>query len=225
MLSFLPQLQNLPLFQGIVTEDIAKMLATVNKVQFPLGALVFSEGEEAQGFYIVLEGAIKLIRITSDGRELVVLIAREGYSVGEAAVYQESTHPISAIAMENTTALFFPRKLCFELVKSSPDFALRMLSLFSIRQRMLTHKLAAQGERNASKRVAGYILHRYFLEGSENTVPFKLSREDLASLLGLARETLSRQLSLLSECGAIELEGRTVYIKDEALLKAKAEGE
>ncbi len=221
----LEYLQQLKLSTDLPQSDIDYICSSLKIIELQANKTIFTEGEETQGFYFVLEGFVKLIRITSDGRELVLFVVRSGYSLGEGAIFQNNTQPLTAITMEKTKLLFFPKKVCFELVRKSPDFALSMLSLFAVRQRMLVHKLAAQGERNATKRVAGYILHRYFLEGVQGSVPFNLSREDLASLLGLARETLSRQLSLLVECGAIILEGRKIFIKDLEILKIKAEKE
>ncbi len=217
-------IQDIDLLKDVQICHQNAIVSTAQEMTFSSNETLFTEGEEALGIYILLQGCVKLVRLTSDGRELVLFIVRSGQMVGEGAVFQKGTHPITAMAMEKTKILFLPRKLCFELAANAPSFAMRLLSAFALRQRMLTQKLAAQGERNATRRVAGYILHRYFMEGADNQVPFKLSREDMANLLGLARETLSRQLSLLIECGAISIEGRTIFIANEQVLRSKAKG-
>ncbi len=219
------QVLDLTIFENLQSCHVDTIVHCAQEKQFSPHETLFSEAEKADGMHILLEGSVKLVRMTSEGRELVLFIARDGQSVGEGAVFQNGTHALTALAMEKTTSLFLPQKLCFELVQASSIFALRMLSAFSLRQRMLIQKLSAQGERNAARRVAGYILHRYFMEGTDTQVPFYLSREDMANLLGLARETLSRQLSQLMECGAISIEGRIIHIKNEQILRNRAKGE
>ncbi len=218
-------ISHLRLFQDLSPCIIEHIATHAQEKQFAPHEVIFSEAEQALGFHIILQGTVKLIRVTSHGRELVLFIAKTGQTIGESAVFQSGTHVCTAVTMKKTASLFLPQKLCFELIHTSSAFALRMLSIFSLRQNIFVQKLAAQGERNATRRVAGYILHSYFMEGAEMQTLFHLSREDMANLLGLARETLSRQLSHLIECGAICVEGRSIRIKNEHILRSKATGE
>ncbi len=216
---------NLALFQNLPSCVIDSIVTHAQQKHFSTHEVLFTKAEQALGLHVIVQGGVKLICETSHGRELVLSIARTGQTVGEGAVFQQGTHAFTALAMEKTTSLFLPQKLCFELIHASSVFALQMLSIFSLRQNMFVQKLAAQGERNATKRVANYILHRYFIESVDTQNLFPLSREDMANLLGLARETLSRQLSQLIECGAISVEGRCIRIKNEHILRSKATGE
>ncbi len=218
------RIKNIALFQNLEQKCIDAILLNAYEVEVTTNETLFTEADEAKGFYVVLDGAIKHVRFTADGREFVLFIARKGQTVGEGALFQNSSHPISAVAMEKTDLLFIPRALCLELIKSSSEFASEIINIFALRQRMLTNKLAAQSERNALRRVAGYILHRYSIEGGEANISLNLTREEMANLLGFARETLSRQLSILVDCGAIILDGRSIFIKNEEILKSKADG-
>ncbi len=224
MNSLVSEMQELALFSGIDKSELENIASNIQKLYFSEGSVIFNEGEEAKGMYIITKGDVKARRITSDGREVVLFISRAGYLIGEGAVFQDNTHPSTAVATTNVSLLFLSKKLCYELANKYPSFSLRLLKLFSVRQRMLIHKLAAQGERNALTRISAYILHRYFLEGATKVFTLHLSREDLANLLGFARETVSRQLSLLVEYNAIQLDGRTIHILDEELLKSISEG-
>ncbi len=181
------------------------------------------------GIYIVLEGHVKVIRTTLDGKERILFLVRPGHIVGEGAVFQKNTHPATAIAVKKAHTLFLSAHHCHTLVQEIPLLASRLLAIFAARQRMLLHKITAQGERSAVARVAGYILHRASLEKdscnkNSQSVQLAISRYDLANLLGLARETVSRQLSLLVEYGALSLEGNTVHILDKEKLQNKALG-
>ncbi len=215
-------IENITLLKNLEDKYINAIIHSAFEIKLSANETLFTETDIASGFYIILEGAIKHVRFTADGREFVLFIAKQGQTVGEGAAFQNSSHPISAVAMEKTHLLFIPCTLYIELVKNSPEFASEILNIFALRQRMLTNKLAAQSERNALRRVSGYILHRYFIEGGDSNISLKLTREEMANLLGLARETLSRQLSILVDCGAIELDGRSILIKNEDVLRSKA---
>lgn len=218
------ELQNIKIFKDMSKEELQDIVSFIQVSTFSAGASLYTEADEAKGLFILLKGYVKLIRITSDGKEVVLFIAREGQMVGEGAVFQGGTHPASAIAIKKVQALFLPAKACKELVLKYPTLGLGILAALSLRQRMFIHKIAAQGEKSALMRVAGYIKHRSHLEDSSTILPFDISREDLANLLGLARETVSRQLSFLVECQAIVLKKREIHIINPAILKEKADG-
>ena len=128
-------------------------------------------------------------------------------------MFQKGTFPASAVAVDDVETLFLPADALFTLVTENPEMALRMLAALSLRLRMFAHKLAAQGQGGAACRLATYLLHRRQIGGS---------REVLANLLGLARETLSRQLSRFSEAGLVELRGKDIVILDVPALQATA---
>ena len=107
------------------------------------------------------------------------------------------------------------------LMTENPEMALRMLAALSLRLRMFAHKLAAQGQGGAACRLATYLLHRRQIGGGD-CIRLGVSREVLANLLGLARETLSRQLSRFSEAGLVELRGKDIVILDVPALQATA---
>ena len=136
-------------------------------------------------------------------------------------MFQKGTFPASAVAVDDVETLFLPADALFTLVTENPEMALRMLAALSLRLRMFAHKLAAQGQGGAACRLAPYLLHRRQIGGGD-CIRLGVSREVLANLLGLARETLSRQLSRFSEAGLVELRGKDIVILDVPALQATA---
>ncbi len=224
MTSPLSVVENIHVFKKLPLPTLEAISAVAQMRECVVGEALFTEGQDPEGIFVLYEGFAKVVRITNEGREVLIFLVRPGHMVGEGAVFQNSSHPATALVIKKVRALFIPFAACHVLVAQHTSFAMRMLSVLATRQRMFVHKIVAQGERNATMRVAGYIRHRSAQEGASSSVSFHVSREDLANMLGLARETVSRQLSLLAESGAIELEGRRVYIVDANLLKIKAEG-
>ena len=136
-------------------------------------------------------------------------------------MFQKGTFPASAVAVDDVETLFLPADALFTLVTENPEMALRMLAALSLRLRMFAHKLAAQGQGGAACRLAPDLLHRRQIGGGD-CIRLGVSREVLANLLGLARETLSRQLSRFSEAGLVELRGKDIVILDVPALQATA---
>ncbi len=211
----------LPLFEPLSQRDRERLAAGCRLRSFSRGAVLYREGERAEGMFIVLDGVVKVVRFAPDGRETVLHLVRRGNTIGEGAMFQRGTFPASAMAVDDVKTLYLPADVLFALVMENPELALRMLAALSLRLRMFAHKLAAQGQGGASCRLATYLLHRRQLGGGD-FIRLGVSREVLANLLGLARETLSRQLSRFVEAGIIELHGKDVRILDVAALQARA---
>ena len=191
-------LGTLPLFEPLSEGERERLAAGCRIRTFTRGAFLFREGERAEGMLIVLSGVVKVVRFTPDGRETVLHLVRPGNTLGEGAMFQRGTFPASAEAL-------------FGMVAENPELALKMLAALSLRLRMFAHKLAAQGQGGAAVRLATYLLHRRQIGGGD-VVRLGVSREVLANLLGLARETLSRQLSRFAENGLVALEGRDIVL-------------
>lgn len=214
------QLHELPIFKNLPQYALDAIAQKGEVRHFGAGAPLFLEGQKAQGIHFILSGIVKVIRTTSKGNERILYLARVGSMVGEGclqglicvqeveAEYENPiiTHPASAMATCHVETLFIASTNLHHCLELYPSFALRMLKALATRQRMFIHKVAAQAERSAIRRVAAYILHRSFMEGSD-TISLGVAREDLANLLGHARETTSRQLSVLLDMQAIECTG------------------
>lgn len=211
----------LPLFAPLSSEERERLAAGCRMRAFAKGAFLFREGERAEGMFIVLRGVVKVIRFAADGRETVLHLVRPGNTIGEAAMFQRGTFPASAVAVDEVRTLFLEAEALFRMVAENPELALKMLAALSLRLRMFSHKLAAQGQGGAAVRLATYLLHRRQIGGGD-VVRLGVSREVLANLLGLARETLSRQLSRFAEGGLVALRGRDVVLLDVPGLRAVA---
>lgn len=218
LLESVPLLSPLTQEQRRILEDAARVCV------FTKGEGVFEEGQTANGFYILLHGLVKIYHITPDGKELVLRLARPGSSFGEAPVFKGGAWPASAAAITASRALFIPGPEFLSLVRQNADLGLRMLRTLAQRLYMFTRKLEAQSGRDASQRLAAYLVHRGRLEDAADFIRLETPRETLANMLGTARETLSRGLTKLADLGAIEVQGRAVRLCNMELLQNIADG-
>ncbi len=185
---------------------------------------IFTEDAPAEGFYLLSAGLAKIFHLTADGREIILHLVRPGATLGESAVFQRGTFPASASALEESRAIFMPSAAVMKLVRQNPSFAEAMLSVLALRIRLLTRKIEAQGGREALARLAAYIAHRMILGKRKEHVRLELSREDLAQMLGTARETLSRAMARLTRQGIVRVKGRDVEVLDAVALEEIAGG-
>lgn len=215
----MPELQNsfvalnsLSLFYEI-SSDCQQALAPCCRVlNFGKGAQLLQENQLATGLFILMEGVVKVTRCTPEGREVVLFLVRKGQPLGESGVFPRGTHPADAFAVTKVSALFIPLDALENLLRQSPVTSMRLLASLSLRLRMFSHKVKIERQGNATRRLATYLLHRSQLTGGGDRIELEVSREVLANLLGLARETLSRQLTRLAAAGIISLAGKQVEI-------------
>lgn len=220
----LAAMAELPLFAELPPIQQLELAPLCRVKRYAKRASLFQEDEPVTGLFLVLDGVVKVTRCTTNGREVVLYLVRKGQAVGECGVFTRDTHPADAYAVQETKVLFVPAEALERLVRTSPHAALWLLTAMSLRLRMFVHKVKTERQGNATRRLAAYLLHRSQLHGNATSVCLEVSREELANLLGLARETLSRQLGKLVNLGAISLQGKTVTLQDKDELVRIAEG-
>ncbi len=213
-----------PLFEGL-TAGQAKVfadLATWRDV--PRGALIFREKDPADTLYIVASGRVKIFRASPDGREVVLHIFGPGEPFGEVPLFQGGVFPANAEALEPARLFLLPREGLVRVLALDPGLALNMLAALSRRLRAFTDKVEALALLETPQRLAAYLLHESEIRDGANSFRLDVSKQLLASVLGTARETLSRCLSRLAEEGAVSLDGRNVSLENREFLEMLAKG-
>ena len=196
---------------------------TVNK-----GELIFQEGDSGEGFYIVAAGKIKVFKMSFEGKEQILHIYGPGHIFGEVPVFQGTSFPASAMALERSTLLFLPRQAFVRQIGKSPALAMNMLADLSRRLREFTVQIENLSLKEVPARLAAYIL-TLAQEGAAHSqkialppkslppagVSLPVSKVQLASLIGTTPETISRVLKKMDLAGFIKAEGKKILILDQ----------
>jgi CRP-like cAMP-binding protein len=214
------------LFRGLPREILEQIAQIAVEQTFRRGQVLFSEGDEARGFFVVTQGRIKVFKLSSEGKEQTLHILGQGEPVGEVAVFSGESFPASAQAMEETKVLFFPKEPFMELIRRDPSIALRMLAVLAKRLRKFTALIEDLSLKEVPSRLASYLLeHSDSGQRTPQLIRLSISKAQLASLLGTIPETLSRILARMEREGLIELEGtRGIRIMEMAGLEELAQG-
>lgn len=178
----------------------------------PRGARIFEEGALAEGLFVILEGCVKLVRVSPRGREQVLHTEGPGSALGEAPLFDSGGYVASAVAAEDSELLFVPRAAVFALCRR-PEVALGIIRVLARRVRAFAALVEDLALRDVNARVARYLVDEARKAGGRGFA-LPRTRDDVAYRLGTVRELISRSLSRLRAEGVIELAGRRVRVRD-----------
>lgn len=187
------------------------------------GQVIFHEGNRPFGLFCVFDGKVKISRLNSDGKEQIIRLAKPGDTLGYRSLIENAKYSASAVALDDTQACFVPASDFNKLVDSNVKVAndlMKMLAraLGESQERMIHMAMKPVRERLAE---ALLLLRSTYQTGTAGE-PFSIaiSRDDLAAIVGTAKETVIRFLSEFKEDGIVSSHGSTItLLKPERLLK------
>ncbi|MDB4905292.1 MAG: cyclic nucleotide-binding protein [Gemmatimonadetes bacterium] len=191
---------------------------------YPAGTTIFTEGSEARGLFMVLEGEVRVLR-SAAGREHVIHVERAGGTLGEVPLFEGGDYPATAVAAVDTRCLVLTRDVVIAAVREDGDVALALLARMAARVRMLVERVDHRTTQPALLRLAALVLARH--EAADGDA-FSLGRsqQEAAEELGTVREVVVRGLRELRTRGVIEPAGSGKYsVADLGALRALAEGD
>jgi CRP/FNR family transcriptional regulator len=209
------------LFQGLPQDEIVKISSLAISRTFERGESIFFEGEEANGFYIICSGKVKVYKMNLLGKEHILHIFGAGEPIGEVPVFHGQPFPASAEALGTSDLLFFPRREFVAMIEDNVSIAMNMLAVLSMRLRQFASQIESLSLKEVPARLAGYLLYTSEEQGGTDKVVLPVSKGQLASLLGTIPETLSRIFSKMSDEGLIGVEGSSITIVDRERLQLK----
>lgn len=215
MLSLLDQAP----FDSLTDEEKEFLIGKAKLFSFSRDDILYDQGKSDFSPIYVLSGQVKLSCTASHGRECVLHIIRPKALIDAAVLFYEKNLPYSAFAIGEGQAILFDRANFLDLITKNNSFSGKLFRMMSMRQRLLINKLVgSQGRISVSCRVASWLLHRCRMEGTD-ILSIDITRELLARLLGVTRESLSRELSRLNGLGYIAVARRSVHILEKAALQ------
>jgi len=204
------------LFSGLADADLAQLAAITVRRTFKKGETLFSEGEEATGFYLLVSGSIKLCRMSHDGREKVLHFVQPRETFAEAAFFGDGRYPAEARAIESGEVIYLPKEGFLELMTRNPNFTLNLVVSLSLQLRRFARQIEELSFADVTSRLASFLVRRASEKSTSydgiTYVDLGIKKGELASRLGTASETISRTLRKLMNEGIIEVQGNRVLI-------------
>ena len=207
-----------PLFSGLFPEELERLLAHARRRSLKAHEALFAEGDKADAFYFIVEGSVRLYRLSPQGDEKVIEILMAGQTFGEAVVFLGGHYPVYAAALSDTALVEIPTNDFVRVLKANGEIALRMLAGISMRLHQLINDVQALTLETVGQRVAGYLLDQCPADAQAADVHIQVHKNIVASRLGVKPETFSRVLATLRDLGLISVAGNDIHIADRARL-------
>ena len=202
-------------FCDLSEEEVEKMSVNKGCNFYKRGQNLFYEGSRAIGVHCIYEGKVKLTKLGIDGKEQIVKIASDGDILGYNSLLSQEPYNVSAEALEDAVVCFVPISTFSELVDDNKDFPRRMMQLMAKDTQDMEKRLTNWMQKSVRERLAEVLLllhSRYQDEKKPTTINVRLSREEIANLVGTATESAIRYLSELNNDKIIELKGKEIKI-------------
>ena len=216
-------LANVPLFKELASDELDRIALNTQQVRADRSEVLFRRGDAAMGFHIIVFGQVKLAFTSPRGDEKVVDLIGQGGSFGEAVMFMERPHVVTAQTLSDSLLLYIAREIVFEELERDPRFVRRIIAGLSSRLHRLMSDLESDSLHSGTQRIIGYLL-RDSEDNPESKsaleVTLSATKGVIASRLSLTQEHFSRILHDLSARGLIEVHGRSIYIPDVARLRA-----
>ena len=206
-----------PFFAALPARDVDKLLLRASRKRIPAGRQIFQQDDPGDGLYGVLAGRIAFTVDSEDGRALTLNVLGPGEFFGEIALLDGKGRSAAAEARETSELLFISRHEFLSFVHDRPETLLHIISLLCGRLRTSTQYIADIAFLDLSRRLAKLLLLLRGLD-AHHAADLRVSHAELASMLGVSRERVSRQLSAWSSKGIVEQGRSRLVVRDAAAL-------
>ncbi|MCC7331513.1 MAG: Crp/Fnr family transcriptional regulator [Flavobacteriales bacterium] len=178
------------------------------------GQVIFHEGNRINGIYCVNKGKIKIYQTGSEGKEQIIRFAKEGDIIGYRALLSEGPLSASAATLEESIVCFIPKSFVLNIIQNNPNFNFKLLKMLSKELGEAARIITDLAQKPVRERLAEslLLLKNTFELDEEKNIQVKLSREELANIVGTATESVIRLLSEFKKDKLIDIEGRNIKL-------------
>ena len=209
---FLVKLQTTALLRGLDATSLTQLAQRAIRRNYAPGAVIFLEGDAAPAFYYVDSGWVKIVKMSSEGREQILYVWGPGELFGGVGVFVNRPAPATAIALEATTLWVLPSETIRRMFTTDPTLALPVLDFMATRISELVELVADLSLHTVTARLA-----RLLLEQAQDDLIQRRSwatQAEMAARLGTVPDVLSRALRTLVEAGLIQVQRHQIQILD-----------
>lgn len=202
--------------------DELKNIISDRKVKFVRKKqIIYYEGDAISGIYLILSGRVKAIKLSEDGRELVTGMYGPEEYLGIQAMLSSDQYNETTEAVDDTTVCLLPKDTVKQLLDNYTDIGQKFIKILSSNLIEKEEQLLQLAYHSVRKRMAEILLRLVKQQNisDDNNTLIRISRDDLASMAGMATETVSRTLSDFKDEGIIEKKGSVIQIVDSLKLQ------
>lgn len=207
-------LRTCPLFQGLPDEALARVAQVASMRCFPRGQAVVREGESCDYVYFVLTGHLKVVVSNEDGREVILSLLEQGELFGEMSMFGDQPRSASVVAVTSADLMMIAKGDFRLLMEEHFELAWRLMCNLADRLRAADRKIENLALLDVYGRVARLLLDMAEDVHGERRVKRKVSKQDIARMIGASREMVSRVMKELGQRGLIEESSQGILLHE-----------
>jgi CRP-like cAMP-binding protein len=209
-------LRNVDIFSGLSPELTEQLVRSLNSISLKKNTLIFGKDSEGDGLYIIRSGQVKVVLQNEDGKEIILATFQPGDFFGEMSLLDGRPRSANVFTTQNTQLLVLSRQSLFQHIEQYPTTGLKILTEMSSRLRRADEVIGNLVMLDAYGRVARVLIDLSEQQGevTEEGILIKErpTQQDMASMIGTTRETVSRILSDFQKRGLLSTEGKTILL-------------
>lgn len=233
MTAYTELLQKVSLFHQVETEELDRIASLLTPKDVVKDAHIVTQDEPGDSLFIIAKGRVKVVIFGDNGREVILTILKAGEFFGEMALLDDLPRSANVIAAEDAQVLILKRDVFAEHITKSPKTALNVMAELSRRLRRADEIIGNLATLDVYGRVAHIMIDLAKKDGEEVEegilIRERPTQQDIASMIGTSRETVSRVLSEFQKRGFVEMRGREILLSrkfaGEAAALAQAAGQ
>ena len=217
-------LRKIPLLEGVDQVRLQQLAAAVEIREIPRRQVIYLPGDPGDRVFFINGGRVKCSKVTRDGKELTLAYRGAGQLFGELCIIDGTPRDEMAEAMKNAIITEVPRELFTELLQTDNKLCFNFACIIGDRRRQIETKLEHLVFRDVQAKLAALLLDlgkEYGVECEDGLqIGLKITHQEMANLIGSTRETISLTLAQFKKKSLLDLNGRTVVLKDQEGLTA-----
>jgi CRP/FNR family transcriptional regulator, nitrogen oxide reductase regulator len=221
-------IQSLPAFSAMDNAELDDVISRATALRIPRGSAVFEQGETAKAFYVLLNGRLKVVKVTSDGQQVVIRFVVPGDIYGIAKALNREDYPATATALVDSVTLAWDMAIWDDFMARHPSFARNVMQMMGQRIQEAHTRLKELATQDVEHRVAHAVLRLVSQSGRKVDggvlVDFRVTRQEIAEISGTTMHSVSRILSAWENAGLVVVGRQKVIVCDLDRLSRIAEG-
>jgi len=209
-------IRHVPIFGGLNQEEMIQIAGIAWPRSLKKGEMVYRAGDEGGSLFVLHTGKVKLFRLSASGKAQVLHVIGPGEFIGELSLFSSLPLTDNAQALDESVLCVLQGSKLKDLMMKYPSIAFKVMDELCRRLEKAESRVEAISLNPVTQRLVLALLE---LSAGRNEILLPMTKGDLASQIGMSRETLSRKLTELQNGGLIELKGhRSIVIRDRAKL-------
>jgi CRP-like cAMP-binding protein len=203
-------------FSGLDEDELRRLAGIARETVLAPDTVLFEQGEESDGLYIVLNGIVRIYLTADDGREATISLLEDGEMIGEISLLDGLPRSAGAAALTETRVVFIPHRSFCDVLDASPKITRQVLLMLCERLRAANDQVDQAIFHDLRYRLLVLLRQIAVIHGrvekDMSVVDLDLTQGMLAQMLGASREAVNKQLRALAKEGRVVMDGHQIQV-------------